>query len=57
MLPLTEATAASMHPTGLPENVYIADASLFPGSLGNPPILTIMALAKKIGKMIIAKHA
>jgi choline dehydrogenase-like flavoprotein len=53
MLPLTEASAASMHPTGLPENVYVADASLFPGSLGNPPILTIMALAKKIGKTII----
>jgi hypothetical protein len=57
MLPLTEASATSMRPIGLPENVYVADASLFPGSLGNPPILTIMALAKKIGNMIIAKHA
>lgn len=31
-----------------------ADASLLPQSLGLPPILTIMALAKKISKIIIA---
>lgn len=51
MLPLTEAEAATLHSGRLPENVYVADATLFPESLGYPPILTIMALAKKIAKI------
>jgi choline dehydrogenase-like flavoprotein len=29
----------------------VADASLFPNSPGNPPILTIAAMAKRIGKI------
>jgi hypothetical protein len=52
MLPLTPEDARSMHPSRLPDNLYVADASLFPGSLGNPPILTIMAMAKRIAKVI-----
>lgn len=52
MLPLTSEDARSMHPSRLPHNLYVADASLFPGSLGNPPILTIMAMAKRIAKVI-----
>ena len=52
MLPLTREDAASLHPRRLPDNLYVADASLLPRSLGNPPILTIMALAKAIGKRI-----
>jgi choline dehydrogenase-like flavoprotein len=32
--------------------VYVADASLFPRSLGNPPILTIIAMAKRIGRLL-----
>jgi hypothetical protein len=35
----------------LPENLYVADASLLPKSLGNPPILTIIAMAKRISKI------
>jgi choline dehydrogenase-like flavoprotein len=31
-------------------NLYIADASILPFALGKPPIVTIMALAKKLGK-------
>ncbi len=50
MLPLVEGDAATMRPQGLPENLYVADATLFPNSLGNPPILTIMALAKRIAR-------
>lgn len=53
MMPLTENESATLHSSLLPENVYIADATLFPGSVGNPQILTIMALAKKISKKII----
>jgi choline dehydrogenase-like flavoprotein len=52
MLPLTEKSADSFHDQRLPENLYVADASLFPGSLGNPPIMTIMAMAKRVGKII-----
>jgi choline dehydrogenase-like flavoprotein len=37
-----------MHDERLPENVYVADATLLPRSLGNPPILTIIAMAKRI---------
>jgi len=52
MLPLTRKSAATFHPDSLPENVYVADASLFPESLGNPPIFTIMAMAKRVGKLV-----
>jgi choline dehydrogenase-like flavoprotein len=48
MLPLTRAEAATLHHDCLPENLFVADATLFPESLGNPPMLTIMALAKRI---------
>jgi choline dehydrogenase-like flavoprotein len=50
MLPLTEKEAGTLHHAHLPENLYIADATLFPSSLGNPPILTIIAMAKRISK-------
>jgi choline dehydrogenase-like flavoprotein len=51
MVPLTKDDAATFHPRQLPENLYIADATLFPASLGNPPILTIMAMAKRVSKI------
>lgn len=50
MLPLTELEADTLHHPGLPENLYVADATLFPRSLGNPPILTIAAMAKRVSK-------
>ncbi len=52
MLPLTSADAVTLHPARLPENLFLADATLLPESLGKPPILTIMALAKKVAKAI-----
>ena len=51
MLPLTAAQAKTLHDPRLPENMFVADASLFPASLGNPPILTIMALAKRVARI------
>jgi choline dehydrogenase-like flavoprotein len=51
MLPLTADDASTLHSKRLPENLYVADATLFPKSLGNPPILTIMAIAKRISKI------
>jgi choline dehydrogenase-like flavoprotein len=50
-LPLTQKESRTLHPPGLPANLYVADASLFPRSLGNPPILTIAALAKRISRL------
>jgi len=50
-LPLTEREADNLHCSLLPENLYIADATLLPASLGNPPAMTIMALAKRIGRL------
>jgi choline dehydrogenase-like flavoprotein len=52
-LPLTERDAATMHDPRLPENVYVADATLIPQALGNPPILTIVALAKRVSRCCI----
>jgi choline dehydrogenase-like flavoprotein len=53
MLPLTQEDSVTFHSHRLPENLYVADATLFPSSLGNPPILTIMAMAKRISKICI----
>ena len=50
-LPLTEREAGSLHHERLPRNLYVADASLLPRSLGNPPILTIIALAKRVSAL------
>jgi ferredoxin len=51
MLPLTERESITFHHPALPENVFVADASLFPHSLGKPPILTIIAMAKRVGRI------
>jgi choline dehydrogenase-like flavoprotein len=50
MLPLTAGDAETLHPERLPPNLYVADASLFPRSIGNPPILTILALARRVAR-------
>ncbi len=52
MLSLTEREAQSFHHDRLAENLYVADATLFPKALGNPPILTIVAIAKRICRLI-----
>jgi hypothetical protein len=49
--PLTAAEAQTLHHDVLPGNLYLADASLLPRSMGNPPILTIMALAKRVARL------
>lgn len=56
MLPLTEAERESLHNPLLPENLYVADATILQEAMGNPPILTIMALAKKIAAVIKQKQ-
>ncbi len=52
MMPLNREQKDTLHDSSLPANLYVADATILPGSLGNPPILTIMALAKKISGII-----
>ena len=52
--PLTTAEAETLHNDALPANLYVADASLFPKSMGNPPILTIMALARRVARVAAA---
>jgi choline dehydrogenase-like flavoprotein len=51
MLPLAAAQSGTFHDPRLPENLFVADASLFPVALGNPPILTIMAMAKRVARL------
>ena len=48
MLPFSEAEKDSLHHAFLPDNLYVADATVLPKAMGNPPILTIVAVAKKI---------
>ena len=52
MLPLTANEAATLHSSLLPDNLYVCDATILPQALGLPPILTIMALAKRLAKII-----
>jgi hypothetical protein len=53
--PLTQAEVETLHHQELPDNLYLADSTLFNASMGNPPILTIMALAKKVAKTAAAR--
>ena len=57
MLPLTKEEATTFHARRLPGNLYIADSTLFPQSLGNPPILTIVALSKRVSRVCIQNLA
>ena len=56
-LPLTEREALSFHHDRLPANLYVADASLLPKALGNPPILTIVAMAMRVAHLICDRFA
>ena len=55
-LPLTQAEAATLHHAHLPGNLYVADATLLPEAMGNPPILTIMALALRVARTCNEAH-
>lgn len=50
--PLSAREAETLHSELLPANCFVADASLLPASMGNPPMLTIMALAKRIASIM-----
>jgi choline dehydrogenase-like flavoprotein len=42
---------ATVHPNRRPATLYVADTTLLPQPLSNPPILTIVALAKRVSRM------
>ncbi len=52
MLPLTARERETLHHSALPDNLYVADGTILPKAMGNPPILTIMALAKKMAELL-----
>jgi choline dehydrogenase-like flavoprotein len=51
-VPLAEEDVATMHPSWLPQNLWVADLSLMPRSQGLPTILTSAALALRVAKHI-----
>lgn len=57
MVPLTGRECDSFHPDRLPANVYLADSSLLPESLGRPPMLTIMAIARRVAALCLERFA
>ncbi len=52
-VPLTKTDVETMHPAGLPKNLWVADLSLMPRSQGLPTMLTAAALALKVTKKIV----
>ncbi len=51
-VPLTSGDVETMHPSILPENLWVADLSLMPRSQGLPTMLTAMALSLKVARRI-----
>jgi choline dehydrogenase-like flavoprotein len=56
MLPVDGEGREPFHDDRLPPNLYVADASLFPRSLGKPPMLTIMAMAGRVAQLCTERH-
>jgi choline dehydrogenase-like flavoprotein len=51
-VPLTKDDVATMHPSWLPKDLWVADLSLLPRSQGLPTMLTAAALALRVAKRI-----
>jgi choline dehydrogenase-like flavoprotein len=52
-VPLTKDDVNTMHPSWLPQDLWVADLSLMPRSQGLPTMLTASALALRVAKKII----
>ena len=52
-VPLLKSDVESMRPSGLPNNLWVADLSLMPRSQGLPTMLTAAALALRVAKKIV----
>jgi choline dehydrogenase-like flavoprotein len=51
-VPLTRDDVENMHPSWLPQDLWVADLSLMPRSQGLPAMLTTMALSLRVAKKI-----
>ncbi len=51
-VPLRREDIETMHPSLLPENLWVADLSLLPRSQGLPTVLTTAALALRVSRSI-----
>ncbi len=51
-VPLTREDVDTMHPEGLPKDLWVADLSLMPRSQRMPTMLTTAALALRVAKRI-----
>ena len=51
-VPLEKEDVSSMHPSWLPDDLWVADLSLLPRSQGLPTMLTTAALALRVAKRI-----
>jgi choline dehydrogenase-like flavoprotein len=55
-VPLSSADVSSMHPSVLPDGLWVADLSLLPHSQGLPTMLTTMALSLRVTKKILEEN-
>ncbi len=55
-VPLSKQDVDTMHPSWLPENLWVADLSLMPRSQGMPTMLTAAALALRAAKRIAEEN-
>ncbi len=51
-VPLTKDDVKTMHPSWLPQNLWVADLSLMPRSQGLPTMLTTLALSLRVARKI-----
>lgn len=56
-VPLTQDDVATMHPSSLPQDLWVADLSLMPRSQGLPTMLTAAALAARVARKIAETKA
>ena len=54
-VPLSAEDVASMHPSGLPERLWVADLSLVPRSQGLPTMLIAAAIALRVARRAAAE--
>ena len=55
-VPLTKDDIETMHPSGLPSNLWVADLSLMPRSQGLPTMLTASALSLRVARKIAEQN-
>ena len=55
-VPLTSGDVETMHPSALPQGLWVADLSLMPCSQGLPAMLTTSALALRVARKIIQEN-